>query len=192
LMIMVNTLLSSPSKDSWTFGHCFSLQSGHSYRLISVNNIACFLKCPEHKAGMRLRLKKVILAGYFSDQRVRIRWQNKDSSISEFQFETPIADVQQLLLTPDGKTLYLRAGSELYVAKKHGDAFIIREIVDLSQGKEQHAVSDIDLLSGAYSLLVTHQDGLVSQWFDVLKAKVFTAFILMAPCKVTIPRAKSW
>ncbi|WP_406731846.1 ABC transporter permease subunit [Vibrio scophthalmi] len=113
--------------------------------------------------------EQVILAGYFSDQRVRIRWQNKDASISEFQFETPIADVQQLLLTPDGKTLYLRVGSELYVAKKHGDTFIIREIVDLSQGKEQHAVSDIDLLSGAYSLLVTHQDGLVSQWFDVLK-----------------------
>ncbi|ODS10480.1 ABC transporter permease subunit [Vibrio scophthalmi] len=113
--------------------------------------------------------EQVILAGYFSDQRVRIRWQNKDASTSEFQFETPIADVQQLLLTPDGKTLYLRVGSELYVAKKHGDAFIIREIVDLSQGKEQHAVSDIDLLSGAYSLLVTHQDGLVSQWFDVLK-----------------------
>ncbi|EGU39000.1 ABC transporter permease subunit [Vibrio scophthalmi] len=113
--------------------------------------------------------EQVILAGYFSDQRVRIRWQNKDASISDFQFETPIADVQQLLLTPDGKTLYLRAGSELYVAKKHSDAFVIREIVDLSQGKEQHAVSDIDLLSGAYSLLVTHQDGLVSQWFDVLK-----------------------
>jgi len=33
----------------------------------------------------------------------------------------------------------------------------------------KHSVKSIDLLSGAYSLLVTHEDGQVSQWFDVLK-----------------------
>lgn len=113
--------------------------------------------------------KQVTLAGYFSDQRVRIRWQNPDQSVTNFAFNAPIENVDQLLLTPDGKTLYVRTGSELIIAKRKSAIFVIREIVDLSQGKAQHAVTDIDLLSGAYSLLVTHQDGLVSQWFDVLK-----------------------
>ena len=33
---------------------------------------------------------------------------------------------------------------------------------------KKHAVKTFNLLSGAYSLLVTHIDGQVSQWFDVL------------------------
>ncbi|EGU49341.1 phosphate ABC transporter, permease protein [Vibrio ichthyoenteri ATCC 700023] len=115
--------------------------------------------------------KMATLVGYFSDQRVRLRWQNPDQSISSFTFPTTLPDLDQLILTPDGRTLYLRSGSELVVAKKSGEGFVVREVVDLSEGKAKHAVTDIDLLSGAYSLLVTHKDGLVSQWFDVLKNK---------------------
>lgn len=115
--------------------------------------------------------ESTVLAGYFSDNRVRVRWQNADQSTDSFVFPTPMENLDQLLITPDGKTLYLRSGSELVIAKQSGDRFVVREVVDLSQGKAKHAVTNIDLLSGAYSLLVTHHDGLVSQWFDVLENK---------------------
>ncbi|WP_260259703.1 ABC transporter permease subunit [Vibrio intestinalis] len=109
------------------------------------------------------------LAGYYNDGRVRVRWQDEESIIHSFVFKSPFMQLDQLLLTPNGRTLYIRSSSDLVIAEKQADQFVVRQIVDLSQGKAKHAVSDIDLLSGAYSLLVTHNDGLVSQWFDVLK-----------------------
>lgn len=108
------------------------------------------------------------LAGWYDDKTVQVRWQDGSESKS-FSFLSRIPVLDQLLLTPDGSTLYLRSGSELIVAVKQSDRFAVREIVDLSQGQPQHTVTHIDLLSGAYSLLVTYSDGLVSQWFDVLK-----------------------
>ncbi|MFN3017405.1 ABC transporter permease subunit [Vibrio coralliilyticus] len=110
----------------------------------------------------------VTLAGYYQDNRVRIRWRDANQQIQNFEFPKPFVDLDQLLLTPDGNTLYLRTGSEVVIAKKGIESFVVREVVDLSQGESKHAVTDIKLLSGAYSLLVSHQDGLVSQWFDVL------------------------
>lgn len=110
----------------------------------------------------------VTLAGYYQDNRVRIRWRDANQQIQNFEFPKPFVDLDQLFLTPDGNTLYLRTGSEVVIAKKGIESFVVREVVDLSQGESKHAVTDIKLLSGAYSLLVSHQDGLVSQWFDVL------------------------
>ena len=110
----------------------------------------------------------VTLAGYYQDNRVLIRWRDANQQIQNFEFPKPFVDLDQLLLTPDGNTLYLRTGSEVVIAKKGIESFVVREVVDLSQGESKHAVTDIKLLSGAYSLLVSHQDGLVSQWFDVL------------------------
>ncbi|MFM2589064.1 ABC transporter permease subunit [Vibrio sp. TBV020] len=111
--------------------------------------------------------KELTLVGWYQDNSVRVRWQS-ESGIHDFEFAQPIEQVDQILVTPEGDTIYLRSGSDLIVAVKQYDSFTVREVVDLSQGKPQHAVTDIDLLSGAYSVLVTHQDGLVSQWFDVL------------------------
>ncbi|NVD05968.1 ABC transporter permease subunit [Vibrio sp. JPW-9-11-11] len=107
------------------------------------------------------------LAGWYQDGRVMVRWQQGEQ-VHSFTFAEPIEQLDQMLLTPDGETLYLRIGSELVIAKKLAQSFTVREVVDLSQGRQQHSVEHLDLLSGAYSLLVTHQDGLVSQWFDVL------------------------
>lgn len=107
------------------------------------------------------------LAGWYQDGRVMVRWKQGGKTRSHV-FPEPIEQLDQMLLTPDGETLYLRIGSELLIAKKQTHTFSVREVVDLSQGREQHQVEHLDLLSGAYSLLVTHQDGLVSQWFDVL------------------------
>lgn len=111
--------------------------------------------------------KQLTLVGWYQDNTVKVRWQS-DEGTHSYEFAEPITQLDQILVTPNGRTIYLRSGSELVIATKQGDRFNVREVVDLSQGKPQHAVTDIDLLSGAYSLLVTHNDGLVSQWFDVL------------------------
>lgn len=89
----------------------------------------------------------------------------------DFQFPTTLTDIDQLLITPDGETLYLRSASELTIAKKRDHAFEVREVVDLTLGDKKHSVRHIDLLAGAYSLLVTHNDGRVSQWFDTRQDK---------------------
>ncbi|MBA5762348.1 ABC transporter permease subunit [Vibrio sp. 404] len=110
-----------------------------------------------------------VLVGYFDDQRIRIRWQSRDQQVHSFVFEQAMPQLDQMILTPDGKTLYLRQGSELIVINQQQNQFVVREVVDLSQGNGKHAVTNLDVLSGASSLLATHKDGLVSQWFDVLK-----------------------
>jgi len=127
-----------------------------------------------HRQGYRLEKfafandGNFTLVGWYDDKTVQIRWQDGSESKS-FTFSSRIPRLDQMLLTPDGNTLYLRSGSDLIVAVKDSESFTVREVVDLSQGQAEHSVTNIDLLSGAYSLLVTYRDGLVSQWFDVLK-----------------------
>ncbi|WP_339386929.1 ABC transporter permease subunit [Vibrio caribbeanicus] len=113
------------------------------------------------------RQKTLTVASFYQDSSVEVRWRN-GSELETYQFDQKFPNLEQLVLTPDGQTLYLRTQSELVVAQKDQSRFVIREVVDLSQGKPERAVKNISLLSGAYSLLVTHQDGNVSQWFDVL------------------------
>ncbi|MEZ8823505.1 ABC transporter permease subunit [Vibrio sp. 10N.261.55.A7] len=108
------------------------------------------------------------LAGRYDNGQVVVRW-NDQSGASEFRFPSHLPDLEQLLLTPNGNMLYMRSGSDLYIAQKQQQQYVVREVVDLTQGGTKEPVSTINLLSGAYSLLITHEDGLVSQWFDVLK-----------------------
>lgn len=112
--------------------------------------------------------EQLTLAGYYQDGKVKVVWQDSVGKQQSYEFNQPFKQLDQIILTPDGATLYLRSGSELVVAKKIQQSFVVREVVDLSLGQEAHVVTDINLLSGAYSLLVSYQDGLVSQWFDVL------------------------
>ncbi|EOB2571676.1 ABC transporter permease subunit [Vibrio fluvialis] len=114
---------------------------------------------------------QAFFAVYQSNQQVSVHWVSLDAPQvpQQFTFSSPFEQLDQMLLTPDGKTLYLRSSSELVIAELTHDQYQVRDIVDLSQGQQKHAVQTINLLSGAYSLLVTHRDGLVTQWFDVLK-----------------------
>ncbi|MGE4800510.1 ABC transporter permease subunit [Yersinia hibernica] len=87
---------------------------------------------------------------------------------------TELADapkaINQLLLAPDGRLLYLLSGQQLYIYQ-FGAELTLREIVPLlddqhpSQGPLQ-----LSLLAGGKSLLVQAPDGVVTQWFDVPKA----------------------
>ncbi|WP_076585842.1 ABC transporter permease subunit [Vibrio ostreicida] len=110
----------------------------------------------------------VTLVGYYEDQKVRVRWQDGRGIEYRFDFPQSFPNLDQLILAPNGETLYLRSGSQLVIAIRERNHFLVREVVDLSQGQNQHAVTDVKLLSGALSVLVSHQDGMVTQWFDVL------------------------
>ncbi|NMT19262.1 phosphate ABC transporter permease, partial [Vibrio parahaemolyticus] len=70
---------------------------------------------------------------------VKARWQVASSlgtspTTIDFTFSSGFNTPQQMLLTPDGETLYLRDGSELIVLKKTARKFAVREVVDLTQG----------------------------------------------------------
>ncbi|EKO3707219.1 ABC transporter permease subunit [Vibrio metschnikovii] len=108
---------------------------------------------------------------YLADQRVMIRWLARQAplAMAETVLPTRYAQLDQLLITPDGQTIYLRTGSQLAVIQRDGEAYRLREQVDLSRGQPQRLVTNMTLLSGAYSLLVTYENGVVSQWFDVLQ-----------------------
>ncbi|SJL85177.1 ABC transporter permease subunit [Vibrio palustris] len=115
----------------------------------------------------------VMFASYLSDNSLHVRWKNAtDKKFTNFQFPAAFDAVDQLLLTPDGKTLYVRNHNNLIVAEHKKSRFVVREIVDLTKAQPKRQVTDVRLLSGAYSLLVSYDNDEVSQWFDVLKDQV--------------------
>ncbi|MEZ8105418.1 ABC transporter permease subunit [Vibrio cortegadensis] len=131
--------------------------------------------------GLSAQPSSMTLVGQASDRTVSVLTLKKGQGLNQekgtwlpqrFSFPTVFPTLDQILVTPNGQQLFLRSGSELMIAMKHGEQFRIREIVDLTQGDPQQQVKNIDLLSGAYSLLVTYSNGLVSQWFDVLQNEV--------------------
>lgn len=115
--------------------------------------------------------QQVTIAGDYSDGTVEVRWYHgrTETHQSILPLTLPHQAIDQLLMTPDGKTLYLRSGNQLTVAVMQGKQFKIRETVDLQHNHQGGSIKNIQLLAGAYSLLVTDSEGNVSQWFDVLK-----------------------
>ncbi|EKG0038251.1 ABC transporter permease subunit [Vibrio cholerae] len=126
---------------------------------------------PLQQFAFALTAEALIFATYDNAQQIQILRLDRatQQDISRLSLSVPFSDLSQLLLTPDGKTLYLRTRSELVVALLDKQGYQIREIVDLSEGDSRHQVTQLYLLSGAFSLLAVHEDGLVSQWFDVLR-----------------------
>lgn len=108
------------------------------------------------------------IAAHYSDGSVDVRWYNQEKQLHHYTLQSQFPNVDQLVMTPDGKTLYIRSGSKLSIAEKTEHQFRVRQEVDLARG-EKSAVHSIKLLAGAYSLLVTYDNGTISQWFDVLR-----------------------
>lgn len=90
-----------------------------------------------------------------------------DAEFSSFSTLGPIEDASDILVTPDAKTIYVKAGNSLAVINREPQALKVREIIDLSTPNGAQA-THIQLLSGAYSLLVQYDNQQVWQWFDVL------------------------
>jgi phosphate transport system permease protein len=85
---------------------------------------------------------------------------------------TELVDVpqaEQLLLTPDGRLLYLLSGNQLYVYQ-FGTALTLREVVSLRSDKDTaDGPLTLSLLAGGKSLLVQSPEGQLTLWFDVRK-----------------------
>lgn len=86
------------------------------------------------------------------------------------QFELPSLPevVDQLLLTPDLNTLFVRSKNELIVYDVSDTNHILIKTT-LAINAENSNVTDMQLLTGASSLLVANENGVISQWFEVLK-----------------------
>lgn len=115
---------------------------------------------------------QVVVAAYDSSGHIYWVTQSRDEkpqlSLDAEQLPNQYADVQELRLTPDGNTLYIRnQNSELLVAKKHQHRLYVREVVNAAIN-DAHLMSML-LLPGARSLLTVYSNGDVIQWFDVLK-----------------------
>lgn len=77
--------------------------------------------------------------------------------------------INQLLLTPDGRLLYLLSGQQLYIYQ-FGPKLRLREVVPLLDDKSRATGPlSLSLLAGGKSLLVQSSDGQLTQWFDVPK-----------------------
>ncbi|TEW56137.1 ABC transporter permease subunit [Psychromonas sp. RZ22] len=76
--------------------------------------------------------------------------------------------VDQLLLTPNLRKLFVRNGNNLLVYDI-SESNNIRVLSAFQINAKDSNVSTIQLLTGASSLLVANENGVVSQWFEVLK-----------------------
>ncbi|MDO6543720.1 ABC transporter permease subunit [Photobacterium sanguinicancri] len=78
--------------------------------------------------------------------------------------------VRRMALTPDGRTLYLQRERQLAVIaidKTAEKSYArLRDVVTVAP--ESATITDVSLLSGANSLLITTDNKHVSQWFEVL------------------------
>ncbi|NQZ94541.1 MAG: ABC transporter permease subunit [Moritella sp.] len=77
-------------------------------------------------------------------------------------------DIEQVLLTPNFRFIFMRSGNKLSIYDiRDTDDISIVEVLDINE--KQQNVTHVALLTGASSLLVANDNGVVSQWFEVAK-----------------------
>ena len=92
-----------------------------------------------------------------------VEWENKHYQLPEIA-----GGIDQLILTPNLDVLLVRQGNQLsFYNIVSPDNITLK--ASLQVNAPQANVSDISLLSGASSLLVANDNGVISQWFEVLK-----------------------
>ncbi|WP_153447663.1 ABC transporter permease subunit [Vibrio algicola] len=107
--------------------------------------------------------KKISLLDADSEADEKAQWLAYRLSIPEVG-----AKINDYRLSPDGRTLYVLSDTQLSVFKRHEHQFSLRESADLSASSNSPA-KHLSFLAGGKSLLISYQNGQVSQWFDVLK-----------------------
>jgi len=76
--------------------------------------------------------------------------------------------VSQMLLSPDFKNLFIRSNDNLIVYDiSNTDDIRLKSAMAINAANSH--VSNMQLLTGASSLIVANENGVVSQWFEVLK-----------------------
>ncbi|MDF5705352.1 ABC transporter permease subunit [Aeromonas hydrophila subsp. hydrophila] len=76
--------------------------------------------------------------------------------------------VDQMLLTPNLRILFVREGNRLSVYDIHNlNDISLRDVMEINTPNAN--VTRVELLSGASSLLVGNDNGVISQWFEVAR-----------------------
>ncbi|HDI1212355.1 TPA: ABC transporter permease subunit [Aeromonas hydrophila] len=76
--------------------------------------------------------------------------------------------VDQMLLTPNLRILFVREGNRLSVYDIHNlNDISLRDVIEINAPNAN--VTRVELLSGASSLLVGNDNGVISQWFEVAR-----------------------
>ncbi|MCC0180438.1 ABC transporter permease subunit [Aeromonas hydrophila] len=76
--------------------------------------------------------------------------------------------VDQMLLTPNLRILFVREGNRLAVYDIHNlNDISLRDVMEINAPNAN--VTRVELLSGASSLLVGNDNGVISQWFEVAR-----------------------
>ena len=74
--------------------------------------------------------------------------------------------VQQVLMTPDQRQLLLRSANRLFVYDiRDAEEVSLIQVIELERAKTR--VTDVSLLAGASSVLVSYDNGLILQYFQV-------------------------
>ncbi|MCQ1056997.1 ABC transporter permease subunit [Photobacterium sp. ZSDE20] len=89
-------------------------------------------------------------------------WQSFSFAISGLPTE-----VKDIAVTPDARTAYVLAGEKVYVIAFGSTSGWVREVVEIEPTGSQ--AQQLALLSGANSLLISHSDQSLSQWFETRK-----------------------
>ena len=124
--------------------------SGRDDRAVVVGKTA-----DNHLYGLSLLLPENVVQRANGWQRQQFVIQNTPAKIDDFQ------------LTPDGKTLYVLSGSNVYLYTLSLNGASLRKIENVATGSSKPL--SITLLSGANSLLITNSNNTISQWFEVVK-----------------------
>ncbi|MGF1872982.1 ABC transporter permease subunit [Photobacterium indicum] len=144
-----------------------------------------FLLDPQGQAIVDLAISsrdsEAIIVGKTADSRiVAMTFKGQDDALNSGPLNTgsiwqphsfEITDVPQnineIIVTPDGRTVYLRSGNYIYVVQVNQSGAKVRDVVNVSD--KNGNIEKIELLSGANSLLLTASDNSVSQWFEVVR-----------------------
>ncbi|MGL5106252.1 MAG: hypothetical protein ACRC60_04750, partial [Plesiomonas shigelloides] len=134
-------------------------------------------KQPLVRVAVSVQEDSAELVGLTADHRLLFGRYSEDENMLSGETEwkgdvQAIADIpkqiNELLLTPNGRFLYLLSGKQLHIFDLRGDAPELREVVTLSQDATP---TKLALMPGGSSLLVATDDGRITQWFDVNKGK---------------------
>ncbi|BDU38379.1 ABC transporter permease subunit [Vibrio nigripulchritudo] len=158
----------------------FAVQFNGQGRSISPRVESREYRMPENLAAAPLSVQQFAFAinnesatfAFVNEQNQLVTWQEFDGLYTSKVIQGPFENLIGMNMTPDGRQLFLLSENDLAVMVwKHNQGFVVREVVDITQGDESALAKSMTLLAGAQSLLVHHQNNTVSQWFDVLKER---------------------
>lgn len=106
---------------------------------------------------------RLIVAAITQDNRLSLTEVGENGVQQKAQVALANRTVEQLLLTPDGRQIFLLDGTAISLWQFESNSLRLREIQRLNVPGPLR----LALLSGGRSLLVQSADGRISQWFDV-------------------------